>query len=513
MGDILVHRTVATDRQSERRSRSDRQGCEQPIPLVDSSPPPVTAAMARQWMRRVRRIHFVGIGGAGMGGIAEVLHNLGYQVSGSDRSENAMTRRLDSKGVAVRIGHEASLVEGTDVVVVSSAISQDNPEVARARQRRVPLVPRAEMLAELMRFRQGIAVAGTHGKTTTTSLIASLLAEGGLDPTFVIGGRLNSLGGNARLGSGPYLVAEADESDASFLYLKPMMAVVTNIDADHLGTYGGHFHRLSATFVEFLHHLPFYGLAVLCIDDPVVAGLLPTVSRPVLTYGLEQQADLYARNIRYQGMQTRFRVARPGEPAWLDVALNLPGRHNVLNALAAIAVAFELGVAEEAIERGLRGFQGIGRRFQLVGGLRLGDKRMRVIDDYAHHPREIAATLQAVRSGWPGSRVVVLFQPHRFTRTRDLFDDFARVLSAVDGLVLLEVYSAGETAIPGADSRALCRAIQVWGGVVPVFVEDRLDLARVLGTLLRDGDVLLTLGAGDVGSVASALVRGECLGP
>lgn len=512
MGDILVHRSVSTDRSAELGPRSDRHDYDRSAPRGETSPPPASAAMARQWMRRVRRIHFVGIGGAGMGGIAEVLHNLGYQVSGSDRNQNAMTRRLDAKGVAVRIGHDASLVEGTDVVVVSSAISQDNPEVARARQRRVPVVPRAEMLAELMRFRQGIAVAGTHGKTTTTSLIASLLAEGGLDPTFVIGGRLNSFGGNARLGAGRYLVAEADESDASFLYLKPVMAVVTNIDADHLGTYGGHFYRLSETFVEFLHHLPFYGLAVLCADDPVVAALLPKVSKPVLTYGLEEQADLCARDVRYEGMRTRFRVARRGETAWLDVALNLPGRHNVLNALAAIAVAFELGVAEEAIERGLRGFQGIARRFQRVGELRMGEKRVRVIDDYAHHPREIAATLQAIRTGWPGSRVVVIFQPHRFTRTRDLFDDFARVLSAVDGLVLLEVYSAGEAAIPGADSRALCRAIRAWGGAIPVFLEDRSDLERVLGTLLRNGDILLTLGAGDVGSVASALVRGEALG-
>jgi UDP-N-acetylmuramate--alanine ligase len=334
-----------------------------------------------------------------------------------------------------------------------------------------------------------------------------------LDPTFVIGGRLNSLGGNARLGTGQYLVAEADESDASFLYLKPMMAVVTNIDADHLGTYGGDFHRLSDTFVEFLHHLPFYGLAVLCADDPVVMALLPSVSKPVLTYGLEEQCDLCARDIRYQGMQSRFRVARRDEPTWLDVTLNLPGRHNVLNALAAIAIASELGVAQEAIERGLRGFQGIARRFQLRGEVRVGEATVHLIDDYAHHPREIAATLQAIRTGWPGSRVVVVFQPHRFTRTRDLFDDFAKVLSAVEGLVLLEVYGAGEAAITGADSRALCRAIRAWGGAVPVFVEDRSDLSKVLCTLLRDGDILLTLGAGDIGSVANALMRGENLGP
>lgn len=514
MGDNLAHRAVEMNSHPERRSPPELQGSERPVLLGEASPTSastVSAAIARQWMRRVRRIHFVGIGGAGMGGIAEVLHNLGYRISGSDCSENAMSRRLDAMGVVVRIGHDPSLVEGTDVVVVSSAIGQDNPEVVRARQRRVPVVPRAEMLAELMRFRQGIAVAGTHGKTTTTSLIASLLAEGGLDPTFVIGGRLNSVGGNARLGTGHYLVAEADESDASFLYLKPMMAVVTNIDADHLGTYGGDFRRLSDTFLEFLHHLPFYGLAVLCADDPMVMALLPAVSKPVLTYGLEGQCDLCARDIRYQGMRTRFRVAHRDQPAWLDVSLNLPGRHNVLNALAAIAVASELGVAEEAIERGLRGFQGIGRRFQCLGEVLVGESRVRLIDDYAHHPREIEATLRAIRSGWPGSRVVVIFQPHRFTRTRDLFDDFAKTLSAVDGLVLLEVYSAGEAPITGADSRALSRAIRAWGGAVPVFVEHRADLPRVIGNLVRDGDTLLTLGAGDIGSVARALARGESL--
>lgn len=514
MGDRWAHRAVETGEQCERPLAEP--GAYQRSLLVGETSMPLasaaSAAMARQWMWRVRRIHFVGIGGVGMGGIAEVLHNLGYQVSGSDRAANAMTRRLEAKGMVVRIGHDPSLVEGTDVVVVSSAIRQDNPEVLRARQRRVPIVPRAEMLAELMRFRQGIAVAGTHGKTTTTSLIASLLAEGGLDPTFVIGGRLNSLGGNARLGTGQYLVAEADESDASFLYLKPMMAVVTNIDADHLGTYGGDFHRLSETFVEFLHHLPFYGLAVLCADDPVVMELLPSVSKPVLTYGLEAPCDLCARDLRYQGMQSRFRVARRAEPAWLDVTLNLPGRHNVLNALAAIAIASELGVAKEAIERGLRGFQGIARRFQLRGEVRVGQATVRLIDDYAHHPREIDATLQAIRTGWPGSRVVVVFQPHRFTRTRDLLDDFARVLSAVDGLVLLEVYGAGEAAIAGADSRALCRAIRAWGGAVPVFVENRSDLLGVLCTVLQDGDILLTLGAGDIGSMASALMQGENLG-
>jgi UDP-N-acetylmuramate--alanine ligase len=516
MADSLAHRAVGTGDRPEGRSPLEPAGSQRSVLLGEaslSSASAASAAMARQWMRRVRRIHFVGIGGVGMGGIAEVLQNLGYEVSGSDCTENAMTRRLDAKGVMVRIGHDASLVEGTDVVVVSSAVKQDNPEVTRARQRRVPVVPRAEMLAELMRFRQGIAVAGTHGKTTTTSLIASLLAEGGLDPTFVIGGRLNSLGGNARLGTGPYLVAEADESDASFLYLKPMMAVVTNIDADHLGAYGGDFHRLTDTFVEFLHHLPFYGLAVLCADDPMVMAVLPAVSKPVLTYGLDGQGDLCARDIRYEGMRTRFRVARRDEPAWLEVALNLPGRHNVLNALAAIAVASELEVGEAAIERGLRRFQGISRRFQPLGEVLVGGKRVRLIDDYAHHPREIEATLRAIRSGWPGSRIVVTFQPHRYTRTRDLFDDFAKILSAVDGLVLLEVYSAGEAPIVGADSRALCQAIRAWGGAVPVLVTDRSDLGRVLGTVLRDGDILLTLGAGDIGSVASTLVQGESLGP
>ena len=487
-----------------------------PDPLLGHTPRTVAltaySGLAQQWMHRVRRIHFVGIGGAGMGGIAEVLHNLGYQVSGTDCAENGMTRHLAAQGLTIHVGHDGQFVEGTDVVVVSSAIREDNPEVLRAQERRIAVVPRAEMLAELMRFRQGIAVAGTHGKTTTTSLIASLLAEGGLDPTFVIGGRLNSLGGNARLGTGRFLVAEADESDASFLLLKPVMAVVTNIDADHLGAYGGDFGRLRDAFVEFLHHLPFYGLAVLCNDDPVVRELVPVVSKPILRYGVHGPADLYARDIRCDGMRTRFRVAKGDELAWLSVSLNLPGQHNVLNALAAIAVAHELGVSEEAIERGLQGFQGIARRFQVCGEVTIAGARVLLIDDYGHHPREIAATLQAIRSSWPGSRVVVVFQPHRFTRTRDLFEDFAKVLSTLDGLVLLEVYAAGESAIPGADGRALCRAIRAWGGVDPVFVAEHTDLPRALRSLLRDGDVLLTLGAGDIGAISGTLARGEPLG-
>lgn len=512
MGERSVQRSVETVSPPGSRLLAEGSNSRSATVFGEATPAVTLAAVAgmtRQWMRRVRRIHFVGIGGVGMGGIAEVLHNLGYQITGSDCCTNAMTLRLAANGVVVAIGHDPGAVEGADVVVVSSAIGQHNPEVLRARERRLPVVRRAEMLAELMRFRQGIAIAGTHGKTTTTSLVASLLAEGGLDPTFVIGGRLNSLGGNARLGTGPYLVAEADESDASFLYLKPTVAVVTNIDTDHLGSYGGDFQRLRDAFLEFLHHLPFYGLAVLCADDSVVAELLPAVSRPVLTYGLEGQGDVYARDLHYEGMRTRFRVARGDDPAWLDVVLNLPGRHNVLNALAAITVASELGVAEEAIERGLRGFQGIARRFQLLGEVRVGATRVRLIDDYGHHPREIDATLQAIRSGWPGSRIVVIFQPHRFTRTRDLLEDFARALSAADALVLLEVYAAGEAPIVGADSRALCRAIRSRGATVPVLVEDRVDLEPILSSLLEDGDVLLTLGAGDIGSVASALVRGE----
>lgn len=458
-------------------------------------------------MRRIKHIHFVGIGGAGMSGIAEVLHNLGYRVSGSDMHENAATRRLAGLGMKIVQGHSAASIDECDVVVISTAVRSDNPEVREAQRCRIPVVPRAEMLAELMRFRQGIAVAGTHGKTTTTSLIASLLAEGGLDPTFVIGGRLNSAGANARLGAGQYLVAEADESDASFLYLQPMIAVVTNIDADHMETYGGDFGRLRQTFVEFLHHLPFYGLAVLCIDDPVVRQILPQVTRPVITYGIgaESGADITASGIRQEKGQTWFKVSRPGRPDWLEVTANLAGRHNVLNALAAIVVAHEVGVPDEAILRGLAGFQGVGRRLQSYGEITTPAGSVMMIDDYGHHPREVAAVVQAIRAGWPERRLVVAFQPHRYTRTRDLFEDFAKVLSEVDVLVLLEVYPAGEVPIAGADGRTLCRAIRARGHADPVFVEHVSELPGTLGGVLHDGDILLTLGAGDIGAVASKL--------
>ncbi|ABI57534.1 UDP-N-acetylmuramate--L-alanine ligase [Alkalilimnicola ehrlichii MLHE-1] len=454
---------------------------------------------------RVRHLHFVGIGGAGMGGIAEVLHNLGFTVTGSDLRENAITRRLAGLGVQVVFGHEADHVQGADAVVVSSAVQADNPEVQAAREYRIPVVRRAEMLAELMRFRYGIAVAGTHGKTTTTSLVASVLAEGGLDPTYVIGGRLNSSASHARLGSGRYLVAEADESDASFLHLKPMMAVVTNIDADHLETYGGDFDQLRHTFDEFLHHLPFYGLAVLCHDDPVLRDLGPEIARQVRSYGFAEDADLRAVDIEQSGRRTRFTVV-DGE-ATFPVEVNLPGRHNVQNALAAIAVARELHVDVAAIQRALQRFQGIGRRFQDHGTLRFGDARVTLVDDYGHHPREIAATLRAVRDGWPGRRVLVVFQPHRYSRTRDLFEDFARVLSEADALLVTEVYAAGEPPVAGATGRGLCAAIRARGQVNPVFVETLEELQQVLPGVARDGDLVLTLGAGSIGGAAAELAR------
>jgi len=466
-----------------------------------------TAAAQPQGMGRVRRVHFVGVGGAGMSGIAEVLHNLGYAVSGSDMRENAVTRRLAEMGVRVFIGHDAGHVADCDVVVVSTAIPAENPEILAAREHRIPVVPRAEMLAELMRFRFGIGVAGTHGKTTTTSLTASLLAEGGLDPTFVIGGQLNSAASHAQLGKGYYLVAEADESDASFLYLQPSMAVVTNIDADHLSTYEGDFERLRQTFIDYLHHLPFYGLAVLCLDDPQVRSILEEVTRPVITYGIDTAADVRASQLRQEGLRTHFMVERPGHAQALAVTLNLPGRHNVLNALAAIAIATELGVSDAAMQRALAEFQGIGRRFHLVGEIPAPAGRVLLVDDYAHHPREIAPTLAAARAGWPGRRLVVVFQPHRYTRTHDLFDDFIEVLSTVDVLLLCEVYAAGENPISGADGRALARGIRARGQVDPVFVADLATLPAVLGDILQDGDVLLTLGAGDIGSASARLAE------
>jgi len=460
-----------------------------------------------QTMGRVRRIHFIGIGGAGMSGIAEVLSNLGYQVSGSDMRAGTVTRRLQDIGIDVTIGHDAALVADCDVVVRSTAVKDDNPEVVEAQRLHIPVVPRAEMLAELMRFRYGIAVAGTHGKTTVTSLVASLLAEGGLDPTFVIGGRLNSIGGNARLGEGQYLVAEADESDASFLCLQPMIAIVTNIDADHMDTYGGDFERLRQAFIEFLHHLPFYGLAVLCIDDPHVRELLVDVTRPVLTYGFSDDADIRVVELHQAQSHSRFRVARQDSPNWLDVTLNMAGRHNVLNALAAIAVAHELGVDDDAIGHGLQNFQGIARRFQIQGQLTTAAGRMLLIDDYGHHPQEIAQVIRAVRDGWTEQRLVVVFQPHRYTRTRDLLDDFARILSDADVLLVLEVYPAGEAPIAGADGRALCRAIRSRGQIDPVFVERSEELAELLQGILADGDVVVTVGAGDIGAMSTTLLQ------
>jgi UDP-N-acetylmuramate--alanine ligase len=458
-------------------------------------------------MGRIRHIHMVGIGGSGMGGIAEVLLNLGYTVSGSDLKENPVTRHLQGEGATIHFGHAEENIDGCDVVVISSAVKESNPEVQAARDLRIPVVPRAEMLAELMRFRHGIAVAGTHGKTTTTSLIASLLAEEGLDPTFVIGGRLNSAGTNARLGASHILVAEADESDASFLHLQPMTAVVTNIDADHMATYDGDFARLRQTFIEFLHNLPFYGLAVMCLDDPEVRNLLPSVTRRVVTYGFSAEADIRAHDVVQEGLRTRFRVSLADKPNWLEVTLNMPGLHNVLNSLAAIAVAIDLGVSDAAMVAGLDKFQGIGRRFQLGGEVQTAHGRVLLVDDYGHHPRELAATLQAARAAWPERRLVVVFQPHRYSRTRDLFEDFTEVLTETDALLVLEVYAAGEEAIPGADSRTLCRAIRARGKVDPIFVGDPADLAETLGGVLQEGDVLLTMGAGDIGGIAQRLPK------
>ena len=457
---------------------------------------------------RVRKIHFVGIGGSGMSGLAEVMHNLGYEVSGSDISENTETRRLAGLGVEIAQSHDGGLVAAVDVVVTSSAIGAENPEVMEARRLRVPVVPRAEMLSEVMRLRYGIAIAGTHGKTTTTSLVAHLLAEAGLDPTFVIGGRLNSTGAHAKLGAGRYLVAEADESDASFLRLQPVIAVVTNIDADHLGAYGGDFSQLRTAFVSFLQRLPLDGLAVLCIDDVVIRQIIPELSRPYLTYGTDPEADVRATAIsQFQGV-TEFTVTGQVGREPLVVSLNLPGRHNVLNALAAISIAQELGADAATVKSGLLSFQGIARRLQCIGEVRLGTARVLLIDDYGHHPTEIQATLDAIRAGWPGRRIVVAFQPHRYTRTRDLFEDFVNVLSDTDLLVLLEVYAAGETPIAGADGRSLSRAIRLRGKTEPVFVTKPQELPGVLSGVVEDGDVVLVLGAGSIGQIVSRLSTG-----
>ncbi len=454
---------------------------------------------------KVKHVHFVGIGGAGMSGIAEVLANQHYRVSGSDLAENAATRRLRVLGIDVAIGHRAANAEGADAVVVSTAVAPDNPEVIAARERGVPIVPRALMLAELMRLKQGIAVAGTHGKTTTTSLIASVLAEGGLDPTFVIGGRLLSADANARLGTGDFLVAEADESDASFLYLSPVIAVVTNIDADHLETYGQDFGKLKRAFVDFVQRLPFYGVAVLCLDDPNVRAIVPEIAKPIVSYGLSEDVALRAVDLTNAGGRMRFVAqGRSGDP--LAVELALPGVHNVRNALAAIAVGREVGVDDAAIARALAEFKGVGRRFQRHGDIAIpGDGSYTLIDDYGHHPAEMAATITAARESFPGRRIVLAFQPHRYTRTRDLFEDFVRVLSTVDALVLADVYPAGESPIVAADGRALARAIRVTGRVEPLFVEAVAEVAQALRGMVRDGDVVVTMGAGSIGTVATQL--------
>lgn len=457
-------------------------------------------------MGRIKHVHFVGIGGVGMAGIAEVLLRQGYTVSGSDLSENSLTQWLRVMGATIYRGHQAENVQNADVIVRSSAIEVENPELHAARQARIPIVARAEMLGELMRFRYGVAVSGTHGKTTTTSLVTSILAEAGLDPTFVIGGRLNSVGSNARLGRGHYLVAEADESDASFLYLKPMISIVTNIDEDHMGTYDNDFARLKETFVDFLHRLPFYGLAVMCIDDPVVREVLPSLSRPIVTYGITSEADFKTLSYTQHGMRTQFIVERPKGLPPLPITLNLPGRHNVLNALAAIAVATELKVQDRAIIDALENFAGIGRRFQVYGDFALPKGgQVTLVDDYGHHPREIAATVQAARESWPDRRLVMVYQPHRYTRTRDLFGDFCQVLSKPDKLMLLDVYSAGETYIPGADGHALLAEIKKRGQIEPIFVDKHENIPGLIDQELQDGDVLLMQGAGNIGGIAAKL--------
>jgi len=463
-------------------------------------------------MRRIRHIHMIGVGGTGMSGIAEVLVNLGYEVSGSDIRASAVTQRLQSKNISVFIGHDAGNVVNADVVVSSTAVDDANPEVLAAREARIPVVPRAEMLAELMRYRHGIAIAGTHGKTTTTSLIASVFGEAGLDPTFVIGGLLNSAGSNAQLGASRFLIAEADESDASFLHLQPMVAVVTNIEADHMETYGGDFALLRHTFLEFLHNLPFYGLAVLCIDDPVIVELLPEVARPSLTYGFSEQADYRISDITRLELSTKFVVHRPAGVSPLAVTINMPGVHNVLNAAAAVAVACDEGIDDEAIQQGLAKFEGVGRRFEQLGELVFENGKGLLVDDYGHHPTEVAATLDSVKQAWPDRRVLMIYQPHRYTRTRDLYEDFVEVLSQCDVLILLEVYAAGEDPIPGADSRTLIRSIRQRGVIEPIFVEDNGHVPSVLRDIFRDGDIVITQGAGNVGRLAQELATLNFLG-
>jgi len=459
---------------------------------------------------KIKNIHFVGIGGSGMNGIAEVMLNLGFKVSGSDLAESTVTLRLKQLGAEIYHGHDAKNLRDADAVVTSTAVKADNPEVLAARERRIPVVPRAVMLAELMRLRQGIAIAGTHGKTTTTSLVASVLAKGGFDPTFVIGGRLNSSGANARLGTGEYIVAEADESDASFLHLTPILAVVTNIDADHMETYGHDFNKLKQAFIEFIERLPFYGRAMLCVDDANVRDILPRISKPVTTYGLGGDAQIRAINVRHEGSRMRFtaqcrhdeKCQFDGKPLDLDITLNLAGEHNVLNALAAIAVGLEVGVAPQAIADALAEFQGVGRRMQRYGEIPLPNGgKFTLLDDYGHHPVEMKATLAAVRGAFPGRRLVLAFQPHRYTRTRDLFEDFVKVLGSVDALLLADVYAAGEAPIVAADGRSLMHALRVAGQSNAVFVEDIADMPQAILHMARDGDVVLTMGAGSIGNV------------
>lgn len=459
----------------------------------------------------IRHIHFVGVGGAGMSGIAEVLLNLGYQISGSDLADSATLRRLAGLGIATHVGHDAAHIAGADAVVTSTAVKADNPEVVAAREKKIPVVPRALMLAELMRLKQGIAIAGTHGKTTTTSLAASVLAAAGLDPTFVIGGRLNSAGTNARLGSGDYIVVEADESDASFLNLLPIMAVVTNIDADHMETYGHDFARLKGAFVDFLHRMPFYGVAILCTDDAAVREIVTQVSCPVTSYGFNEEAQVRAVDVRAQGGQMHFTVQRRNGVTLPDlpITLNLPGEHNVRNALSVIAMAVELNIPDEAVQRGLADFKGVGRRFQRYGDVALpqGAGSFTVIDDYGHHPVEMAATIAAARGAFPGRRLVLAFQPHRYTRTRDCFEDFVKVIGQADAVLLAEVYAAGEAPIVAADGRSLARALRVAGKVEPVFVDEIADMPRAILNNARDGDVVICMGAGSIGAVPAKVVE------
>ena len=460
-------------------------------------------------MRRIRRIHFVGIGGSGMCGIAEVLLNQGYEISGSDISANPSVKRLTKAGAIVFIGHDESNIDGANVVVKSSAVTIENPEIASAHARGIPVVRRAEMLAELMRYRHGIAIAGTHGKTTTTSLITAILAEAGRDPTFVVGGRVNSVGTNAKLGGSRYLVAEADESDASFLHLQPMVSVVTNIEADHMETYGFDFEVMKKTYIEFLHNLPFYGLAVMCIDDDVIRGLLVDVARPLLTYGFSEDAGYRLRDLRAEKRQCHFMIDRPDGLSSLQISLNIPGRHNALNAAAAIAVASDEGISDQAIIDGLSKFGGVGRRFEVIGEYPVTGGDAMLVDDYGHHPTEVKATIQAIRDGWPEKRLVMVFQPHRYTRTRDLYEDFVQVLAEVDVLLILDVYSAGEEPISGAGSKNLCGSIRQRGGIDPIYVESIEEVPYLLGELVRGDDFVMTQGAGSVSKLVAMLADSE----